>query len=70
MRPLASWRIQVARQLLSEGHFSLAEIAARVGCDCEYSFNRAFKRHVGQPPATWRKRSATESSSRSSAAHR
>lgn len=68
MRYLANWRIQVARQLLSEGHFNLAEIAARVGYDSEYSFNRAFKRHVGQPPAAWRRRGAVDGSSRSSAA--
>jgi AraC-like DNA-binding protein len=52
---LASWRMHLAKQLLSEGALSAGEVALRVGYDSEYAFNRAFKRHVGEPPATWRK---------------
>jgi AraC-like DNA-binding protein len=33
----------------------LARIAEEVGYDSEAAFNRAFKRHFGVPPATWRK---------------
>jgi transcriptional regulator GlxA family with amidase domain len=55
MRYLASWRLQVARQLLTQPGIGVAEVATRVGYDSEAAFNRAFKRHVGLPPATWRR---------------
>jgi hypothetical protein len=29
-----------------------------VGYDSEYTFNRAFKRRVGKPPAAWRKKAS------------
>lgn len=54
MRYLAAWRIQVAKRLLCETDARLAEIATRVGYESEAAFNRAFRRHVGYPPATWR----------------
>ena len=56
MRYLAGWRMHLARQLLSDGGLSAGEVSLRVGYDSEYAFNRAFKRHVGEPPATWKKR--------------
>jgi AraC-like DNA-binding protein len=59
MRYLSAWRMHLARQLLSEGRMNVGEVAARIGYESEYAFNRAFKRHVGQPPATWRKKSST-----------
>ena len=43
MRYLTGWRMHLARQLLCEGHRSLAEVAERVGYESEYAFNRAFK---------------------------
>ena len=55
MRYLAGWRLQVARQLLRQPGLGIAEVASRVGYDSEAAFNRAFKRHVGLPPATWRR---------------
>jgi AraC-like DNA-binding protein len=54
MRYLARWRIQVAKQLIREGH-SVQTVATRVGYQSEAAFNRAFKRLAGAPPATWRK---------------
>jgi AraC-like DNA-binding protein len=65
MSYLSSWRMHLARQLLSEGHMSAGEVATRVGYDSEYAFNRAFKRHVGQPPATWRKKTSPAATSAS-----
>ena len=59
MRYLTNWRIHLAKQLLSEGHHSMAEVAERVGYESEYAFNRAFKRQVGRPPAAWRKKGST-----------
>lgn len=58
MRYLARWRIHLAKQLLRESQQSIAEIAARMGYDSEASFNRAFKRAEGQPPARWRRKLA------------
>ena len=54
MRYLAAWRIQLAQSLLRQSQLSVAEVALRVGYEAEAAFNRAFKRHVGQPPAAWR----------------
>ena len=56
MRYLTNWRIHLAKQLLCEGHHSMANVAERVGYESEYAFNRAFKRQVGEPPAAWRKK--------------
>jgi len=58
MRYCARWRMQVAANMLREGRESTAEIAYRVGFNSEASFNRAFKREYGIPPATWRRREA------------
>ena len=56
MRYLANWRMQLAKQMLREGARNIQEVAARVGYESEAAFNRAFKRHVGEPPARWQKR--------------
>lgn len=60
MRYLAGWRLHVARQLLNQPGSGIAEVAARVGYDSEAAFNRAFKRHVGLPPATWRRQNQNQ----------
>ncbi len=54
MRYLTGWRMQIAQNLLDRGDLSVAQVASRVGYASEAAFNRAFKRHVGLPPATWR----------------
>jgi AraC-like DNA-binding protein len=51
---LAGWRIHLARNLLRESTLGIGEIAGRVGYESEAAFNRAFRRFVGSPPATWR----------------
>lgn len=51
---LAVWRMQLAKHLLKHTDLTLSEVALRVGYESDVSFNRAFKRHIGQPPATWR----------------
>jgi AraC family transcriptional regulator, alkane utilization regulator len=61
MRYLANWRMQLAKEMLREGHHSIQEIAARVGYESEPAFNRAFKRATGFPPAAWRKGATTAS---------
>jgi AraC-like DNA-binding protein len=53
---LARWRMQVAAGLLATTHDGVASIGARVGYASEAAFSRAFKKLVGVPPATWRRR--------------
>jgi AraC-like DNA-binding protein len=52
---LARWRMQVAAGLLATTHDGIAAIGARVGYGSEAAFNRAFKKAVGVPPASWRR---------------
>lgn len=52
---LTRWRLRLgARELLASNH-SVARIALEVGYESEASFNRAFKREYGLPPARYRK---------------
>jgi AraC-like DNA-binding protein len=55
MQYLTNWRMQRGAGLLREGKATVATIAQEVGYDSEAAFARAFKRSVGQPPATWRR---------------
>jgi AraC-like DNA-binding protein len=55
MHYLTHWRMQIAAGLLSTGAASIATIAEDVGYESEAAFNRAFKKLVGAPPATWRR---------------
>ncbi len=55
MQYLMHWRVQCGARLLREGHATVATIAQEVGYDSEAAFARAFKRLVGQPPASWRR---------------
>ena len=54
MQYLALWRMQLASRLLVEGG-RMTAIANAVGYESEASFSRAFKKLVGQAPATWRR---------------
>ncbi len=54
MRYLAGWRVQLAAHLLRTTPLAMGEIADRVGYASEAAFGRAFKRHLGTPPATYR----------------
>jgi AraC-like DNA-binding protein len=54
MQYLALWRTQLASRLLMEGG-QVAAVADAVGYESEAAFSRAFKKLVGQSPATWRK---------------
>lgn len=53
MRYLATWRMQLAKQMLREGGHSIQEVASHVGYESEAAFNRAFRRETGAPPAAW-----------------
>lgn len=52
---LARWRIQLGSRMLLETRRPVAAIAEDVGYESEAAFSRAFKRLVGQPPASWRR---------------
>ena len=56
MQYLGRWRMQVAAGMLATTQDAIAAIGARVGYASEAAFNRAFKRSMGTPPATWRRR--------------
>lgn len=53
MKYLARWRLLMAARRLQEGNESIAAVGASIGYESEAAFNRAFKRHLGAPPATW-----------------
>jgi AraC-like DNA-binding protein len=55
MRYLMQRRMQVAAELLLDTEASLAEVATRVGYQSEFAFGRAFKRHHGVAPGTYRR---------------
>jgi len=54
MQYLALWRMQLASRLLTEGG-QVSAVAGAVGYESEAAFSRAFKKLVGQAPATWRR---------------
>jgi transcriptional regulator GlxA family with amidase domain len=54
---LTRWRLQLGAQMLKSTSCSVAQIAAEVGYESEPSFNRAFKRTFGLPPARFRRQS-------------
>lgn len=64
---LTRWRLQLGAQMLTSTNDSVAQIAGEVGYESEASFNRAFKREFGLPPARFRSQSK---SSRSGAVRR
>jgi AraC-like DNA-binding protein len=68
MAYLAHWRLQLGARLLKSTNRSVAEIAAEVGYESEPSFNRAFKRQFGLPPARFRTQSKAARSPLSSEA--
>jgi transcriptional regulator GlxA family with amidase domain len=58
MQYLSLWRLQLAANQLRLTDASLALVAETAGYESEASFNRAFKREFGEPPATWRRNNA------------
>jgi AraC-like DNA-binding protein len=59
LRYLARCRMELAAELLRGSEAGIAEIAVQVGYDSEFAFSRAFKRHHGVPPGTFRRTPAT-----------
>jgi AraC family transcriptional regulator, alkane utilization regulator len=58
MRYLMHWRLQLAADLLRSSSIGLGQLAGRVGYESEAAFSRAFKRHLGVSPASWREKPA------------
>jgi len=56
MAYVTKWRMNLAGRLLGESRLGVSEIAADVGYENVAAFSRAFKRHLGVPPAAWRSR--------------
>ena len=56
MAYLMRWRLQLAARALIATARGVAEIASDVGYESEASFNRAFKREFGLPPARYRRK--------------
>lgn len=52
-------RLQIAKQLLSEGQLSIAKISERCGFSNQYHFSRLFKQHTGLTPSEYRKANLT-----------
>jgi AraC-like DNA-binding protein len=56
MHYLGRWRMQLAATRLEHPGVSIAQAGAEVGYESEAAFNRAFKKYVGMPPGSWRRR--------------
>jgi AraC-like DNA-binding protein len=55
MAYLAQWRLKLAAEILQTSEDSVSQVAEAVGYTSEASFNRAFKREYGCPPAQFRR---------------
>ena len=56
MAYVAKWRMNLASRLLTQTQQGISEIATASGYESLPAFNRAFKKHLGLPPAAWRSR--------------
>lgn len=56
IRYLREWRLYLASVDLADSALPILRVAERAGYGTEAAFNRAFTRHHGTPPATWRRR--------------
>lgn len=54
MAYVTKWRMNIAGRMLNETQQGIGEIAAHLGYENVAAFSRAFKRHLGVPPAAWR----------------
>jgi AraC-like DNA-binding protein len=64
MHYLAKWRMQLASELLTGSNANVASIAAEIGYESEAAFSRAFKKLVGMPPSSWRRRAGLAATDR------
>jgi AraC family transcriptional regulator, activator of mtrCDE len=59
MQYLAAWRMQLADEMMTVRHLSVAQVAEQLGYQTETAFRRAFKRVRGVGPGNVRRRAAT-----------
>ncbi|MEH6405388.1 MAG: AraC family transcriptional regulator [Sneathiella sp.] len=52
---ITHWRMQIARQLLTDTNKTIIEIAEDAGYQSEAAFGRVFKKYFQTPPATYRR---------------
>ena len=52
---LIEWRMQIARQMLSDTEYPIIDIALKTGYQSEAAFGRIFKRYFDMPPAGFRR---------------
>ncbi|MEM9330224.1 MAG: AraC family transcriptional regulator [Pseudomonadota bacterium] len=52
---ITDWRMQIARQLLSETETPIIQIAKEVGYQSEAAFSRVFKKYANAAPASYRR---------------
>lgn len=62
LRYLTALRMQKAQALLEDAGLSTAAVAAEVGYQSEAAFGKAFKKHAGKGPGTYRRGSRSASS--------
>jgi AraC-like DNA-binding protein len=55
MQYLTRLRLALGSRALEEGSEAVIDVARQAGYESEASFNRAFKREFGMPPAAWRR---------------
>ena len=55
---ITQWRMQLARQRLTDTRAPIADIAEAVGYGSEAAFGRVFKKYFGQGPASYRRSKA------------
>jgi AraC-like DNA-binding protein len=53
MEYLLAWRMEIAKEMLSDNELTVSQIAERVGYGSTSAFSVAFSRHVGQPPSLY-----------------
>jgi AraC-like DNA-binding protein len=56
MAYVAKWRMNIACRKLSASSIRVEQLAVEIGYESVAAFNRAFKKHLGLPPAAWRAR--------------
>jgi AraC-like DNA-binding protein len=61
LQHLREERMEHAASRLAETNESLSEIARRIGFQSEWAFSRAFRRHHGVAPGTYRRQIAMPS---------
>lgn len=59
LRWLAAHRMQLAADRLTATDDALAQVATLVGYESEFAFAKAFRRHFGEAPGTFRRRMTT-----------